>query len=171
MEKGNKMYSSEVVDKATSAVAVGFSCDDRTFKESIKELPEEVQAMVLASVYAGHTMIHLKMRKVFSKASEIEKKLKEMENPTKEDADKLLREAFEKADEGKQVILRELSYTSQLNKKVNLSAPSVRFVLLSQFPLKQDNISTPMYLNYTYEIVARFDTQRGNTFLVLYSFE
>lgn len=65
MEKGNKMYSSEVVDKATSAVAVGFSCDDRTFKESIKELPEEVQDMVLASVCAGHTMIHLNEKGFF----------------------------------------------------------------------------------------------------------
>ena len=43
MEKGNKMYSSEVVDKATSAVAVGFSCDDRTFKESIKELIDAIK--------------------------------------------------------------------------------------------------------------------------------
>ena len=90
MEKGNKMYSSEVVDKATSAVAMGFSLDDRSFKESIKELPEEVQAMVVASVLAGHVAIHAQMRKVLSKASEIEK------NPTKEDADKLFREAFEK---------------------------------------------------------------------------
>lgn len=93
------MYSSEVVDKATSAVAVGFSCDDHAFKESIKELPEEVQAMVLCSVYAGRTMIHLKMRKVFSKASEIQKKLKEIENPTKEDVDKLFKEAFDKMAE------------------------------------------------------------------------
>ena len=90
MEKGNKMYSSEVVDKATSAVAVGFSLDDRSFKESIKELPEEVQAMVIVSVLAGHVAIHAQMRKVLSKASE------EMKNPTKEDADKLFREAFEK---------------------------------------------------------------------------
>ena len=87
------MYSAEVVDKATSAVAMGFSCDDCSFKESIKELPEEVQAMVIASVLAGHVAIHAQMRKVLSKASEIEKKLK---NPTKEDADKLFREAFEK---------------------------------------------------------------------------
>lgn len=99
MEKGNKMYSAEVVDKATSAVAMGFSCDDRSFKESIKELPEEVQVMVVASVLAGHVAIHARMRKVLSKASEIEKKLKEMKNPTKEDADKLFREAFEKMGE------------------------------------------------------------------------
>ena len=96
MEKGNKMYSSEVVDKATSAVAMGFSCDDHSFKESIKELPEEVQAMVLTSVLVGHVAIHARMRKVLSKASEIEKKLKEMKNSTKEDVDKLFKEAFEK---------------------------------------------------------------------------
>ena len=96
MEKGNKMYSAQVVDKAASAVAMGASCDDRNYKESIKELPEEVQAMVIASVLAGHVAIHAKMRRVLSKASEIEKKLKEMKNPTKEDADKLFREAFEK---------------------------------------------------------------------------
>lgn len=99
MEKGNKMYSSEVVDKATSAVAMGFSCDDRSFKESLKDLPEEVQAMVLASVLAGHVAIHAQMRKVFSKASEVEKKLKEMKNPTKEDAEKLFKEAFDKMAE------------------------------------------------------------------------
>lgn len=96
MEKGNKMYSAEIVDKATSAVAMGFSCDDHSFKESIKELPEEVQAMVLTSVLAGHMAIHARMRKVLSKASEIQNKLKEMKNPTKEDVDKLFKEAFEK---------------------------------------------------------------------------
>lgn len=96
MEKGNKMYSAEIVDKATSAVAMGFSLDDHSFKESIKELPEEVQAMVVASVLAGHVTIHVKMREVLSKASEIPKKLKEMKNPTKEDVDKLFKEAFEK---------------------------------------------------------------------------
>ena len=89
------MYSAEVIDKATSVVAMGFICD-RSFKESIKELPEEVQAMVIASVLAEHVAIHAQIRKVLSKASEIEKKLKEMKNPTKEDADKLFREAFEK---------------------------------------------------------------------------
>ena len=96
MEKGNKMYSAEIVDKATSAVAMGFSLDDPSFKESIKELPEEVQVMVATSVLAGHVTIHAKMRKVLSKASEIQKKLKEMKNPTKEDVDKLFKEAFEK---------------------------------------------------------------------------
>ena len=54
MEK-KKMYSFEVVNKATSAVATGFSCGDHIFKESVKELPEKVQAMVLASVLAGQS--------------------------------------------------------------------------------------------------------------------
>lgn len=125
MEKGNKMYSAEIVDKATSAVAMGFSCDDHSFKESIKELPEEVQAMVLTSVLVGHVAIHARMRKVLSKASEIQNKLKEMKNPTKEDVDKLFKEAFEKMCNEKQIILRELSYTSQLNEKVNLGATYV----------------------------------------------
>ena len=101
MKKENKMYSYEILDKATSAVAKGFSYDDHSFKESIKELPEEVQAMVLTSVLVGHIAIHARMRKVLSKASEIQKKLKEMKNPTKEDVDKLFKEAFEKMSEGK----------------------------------------------------------------------
>ena len=42
MEKENKMYSAEIVDKATSAVAKGFACDTRSFKESVEELPKEV---------------------------------------------------------------------------------------------------------------------------------
>lgn len=99
MAKENKMYSSEIVDKATSVVAMGFSCSDRSFKESVKELPEEVQAMVLASVFAGHVVIHAQMRRVFSKASKIKEKLKEIENPTKEDVDRLFKEAFEKMGE------------------------------------------------------------------------
>ena len=101
MEKENKMYSAEIVDKATSAVAKGFILNDSVFKESVKELPEEVQAMVIASVLAGHVTIHTRMRKVLSKASEIKKKFKEMDNLTKEDEDKLLKEAFEKMNEGK----------------------------------------------------------------------
>lgn len=125
MEKENKMYSAEIVDKATSAVAMGFSCDDHSFKESIKELPEEVQAMVLTSVLVGHIAIHARMRKVLSKASEIQNKLKEMKNPAKEDVDKLFKEAFEKMCNEKQIILRKLSYTSQLNEKVNLRATYV----------------------------------------------
>lgn len=96
MEKGDRMYSAEIVDKATSAVAMGFTCNTHIFKESVEELPEEVQAMVLASVLAGHAVIRVKMGKTLLKASEIEKKLKEMKNPTKEDVDKLFKEAFEK---------------------------------------------------------------------------
>ena len=90
------MYSAEVVDKATSAVAMGFTCNTHNFKKSVEELPEEVQVMVIASVLAGHAAIRVHMGKALLKASETEKKLKEMKNPTKEDADKLFREAFEK---------------------------------------------------------------------------
>ncbi len=125
MEKGNRMYSAEIVDKATSAVAMGFSCDTPSFRKSVEELPEEVQAMVIASVLAGHAAIRVHMGKALLKASETEKKLKEMKNPTKEDADRLFKEAFEKMGKEKQAILRELSYTSQLNKKVNLGTTYV----------------------------------------------
>ena len=100
MEK-KKMYSSEVVDKATAAVAMGFSCSDRSFKESVKELPEEVQAMVLASVLAGHVAINAQMRQVLSKASEIKKKMRETKNPAEENAGKLSEEAIKKMDEEK----------------------------------------------------------------------
>ena len=96
------MYSAEVVDKATSAVAMGFSCNYRSFKESVKELPEEIQAMVLTSVLAGRATIRIQMRQILSKASEIDEKLKEMKTPSKEDVDKLLREVFERMGQGKQ---------------------------------------------------------------------
>lgn len=99
MEKENKMYSSEVVDKATSAVAKGFACDTRSFKESVKELPEEVQRMVIASVLAGYATISIQMGQMLSKSPEIEKEMKETRNHlTKEDVDKLLKEVFEKMD-------------------------------------------------------------------------
>lgn len=100
MEK-KKMYSFEVVNKATSAVAMGFSCGDNIFKESIKELPEEVQAMVLASVLAGHVAINAQMRQVLSKASEIERKMRETKNPAEENAGRLSEEAIKKMDEEK----------------------------------------------------------------------
>ena len=107
MEKENKMYSSEVVDKATSAVAKGFACDTRSFKESVKELPEEVQRMVIASVLAGYATISVQMGQMLSKSSEIEREMKETRNHlTKEDADKLLREVFEKMCNKKQAIQR-----------------------------------------------------------------
>ena len=102
MEKENKMYSYEILDKATSAVAKGFTLNDSSFKESVKELPQEVQAIVLASVLVGHVALNANLTKILSKASEIKKKkFKEMENLTKEDEDKLLKEAFEKMNEGK----------------------------------------------------------------------
>ena len=101
MEKENKMYSYEILDKATSAVAKGFILDDSSFKESVKELPKEVQAIVLDSVLVGHVVLNVNLTKILSKASEIKKKFKEMENLTKEDEDKLLKESFEKMSEGK----------------------------------------------------------------------
>ena len=101
MEKGNKMYSYEILDKATSAVAKGFSCGDHIFKESVKELPEEVQAMVLASVLTGHIAINAHMRQVLSKVSEIKKKMGETKNPAEENAGKLSEEAIKKMDEEK----------------------------------------------------------------------
>ena len=100
MEK-KKMYSYEILDKATSAVAKGFSCGDHIFKESVKELPEEVQAMVLASVLTGHIAINAHMRQVLSKVSEIKKKMGETKNPAEENAEKLSEEAIKKMDEEK----------------------------------------------------------------------
>ena len=93
------MYSYEILDKATSAVAKGFSCGDHIFKESVKELPEEVQAMVLASVLTGHIAINAHMRQVLSKVSEIKKKMGETKNPAEENAEKLSEEAIKKMDE------------------------------------------------------------------------
>lgn len=103
MEKENKMYSYEILDKATSAVAKGFILSDNVFKESVKELPEEVQAIVLASVLSGRIVLNMNLTKILSKASEIEKKeMKETKNHlTEEDANKLLKEAFEKMSKGK----------------------------------------------------------------------
>ena len=95
------MYSYEILDKATSAVAMGFSCGDHIFKESVKELPEEVQAMVLASVLTGHIAINAHMRQVLSKVSEIKKKMGETKNPAEENAGKLSEEAIKKMDEEK----------------------------------------------------------------------
>lgn len=99
MEKRNKMYSLEIVDKAVSATAEGFALPQEEFEEHVKELPEEIQALVIASVLAGHVTIHTRMKRMVSKASEIEKKLKEIENPTKEDVNRLFKEAFEKMAE------------------------------------------------------------------------
>lgn len=102
MAKENKMYSIEIVDKATSAVAMGFiSNNNNCFKESIKELPDEIQLLVVALVLTGRNIIRAQIGLVLSKASEIEKKLKEIENPTKEDVDRLFKEVFEKKDKEK----------------------------------------------------------------------
>lgn len=91
----NKMYSLEIVDKAVSATAEGFALPQGEFEEHVKELPEEIQTLVIASVLAGHVTIHAQMKKMLSKASEIEKKLKEIKNPTNEDVDRFFKEAFE----------------------------------------------------------------------------
>ena len=85
------MYSFEILDKATSAVAKGFSCDDRSFKESIKELPEEVQAMVVASVIAGRVALNVQITKILSKASEIEE-MREKRNSVEESVKKMDKE-------------------------------------------------------------------------------
>ena len=95
------MYSIEVVNKTKSDVAMGFSYGDHIFKESVKELPEEVQAMVLASVLTGHIAINAHMRQVLSKVSEIKKKMGETKNPAEENAGKLSEEAIKKMDEEK----------------------------------------------------------------------
>ena len=58
MEK-KKMYSYEILDKATSAVAKGFSCGDHIFKESVKELPEEVQAALMLLQVINRSYIQL----------------------------------------------------------------------------------------------------------------
>ena len=99
MEKGNKMYSSEIVDKAVSTAVMGFAMSQEDFEKNVKELPKEIQAMVVASVLAGHVSIHAKMKALLSKASDVEKKIKEMKNPTKEDVEKLFKGAFEKLTE------------------------------------------------------------------------
>ncbi len=89
MEKETKMYSSEIVDKAVSTAVMGFTLSQEDFEKSVKELPREIQALVLASVLAGHITIHSKMNAILSKA-----KLKG--KPTKEDVDKIFDEAFRK---------------------------------------------------------------------------
>ena len=97
MEKENKMYSFEILDKAISAVAKGLIINDSIFKESIKELPKEVQNIVLASVIAGRVALNVQLINILFKASEIEEKMKETNNHlTNEDADRPLREVLKK---------------------------------------------------------------------------
>lgn len=92
----NKMYSYEIVNKAIVTTTMGFTCDHDSFEKNLKELPTEIQAAIITSVLAGHVQIHLQMKKMASKLPEIEKKVKDMENSTKEDVDKLFKEAFDK---------------------------------------------------------------------------
>lgn len=98
MGKGNKMYSLEIVDKAISTTAMGFSCYYDTFKKNLEELPEEIKDKVSTSVLAGYLIIHMKVEEKESKIPEIEKKVKKTENPTKEDADNLLEKDFDKTN-------------------------------------------------------------------------
>ena len=118
MGKENKMYNFEIVDKAISIVAMGFSCDYNIFEKSLEVLPKEIQAAVLAAVFAGEMAIHMQMKKMAIAFLEVEKKAKEMKDPTKEDIDRLYQEVLNKISEIKQEFLKKLSYTSQLNKKV-----------------------------------------------------
>lgn len=98
MEKGNKMYSLEIVDKAISTAAMGFSCSYDTFKKNLEELPEEIKDKVRTLVLAGYIIIRMKEEERESKIPEIEKKVNKTENPTKEDADNLFKENFDKTN-------------------------------------------------------------------------
>lgn len=100
MEKETKMYSLAIVGKATAAVVKGFGLDHESFEKDLKDLPGEIQAIVAASVFAGHVAIHAKMEALFSKASEVQKKVKDMKNPTKEDVDRLCKEALDEMNKG-----------------------------------------------------------------------
>ena len=91
----NKMYSLEIINKAILITVEGFALPQEEFKEHVKDLPEEIQTLVIISVLTGHITIHAQIKKMVSKASEIEKKLKELKNPTTEDIDRLFKESFE----------------------------------------------------------------------------
>ena len=96
MEKENKMYSFEIVDKAISTVALGFSCGPESFKEKLKELPEEIQSVIIAAVLAGYFVLHARVKAETSKLSESEKK-----SPTKEDIDMFVNDITNKLFKGK----------------------------------------------------------------------
>ena len=91
MEKENKMYSFEILDKAISAVANGLIINDSIFKESIKELPKEVQNIVLASVIAGRVALNAQLINMLFKASEIEE-MREKRNSVEESVKKMDKE-------------------------------------------------------------------------------
>ena len=91
MEKENKMYSFEILDKAISAVAKGLIFNDSIFKESVKELPKEVQNIVLASVIAGRVALNVQLTNILFKASEIEK-MREKRNSVEESVKKMDKE-------------------------------------------------------------------------------
>lgn len=96
----NKMYSLEIVNKAIETATMGFVFDHDSFKKNLKEFPVEIQVAIISSVLVGHAQLNLQMKKMASKLPEIEKKMKDMENPTKEDVDKLFKEAFDKMNKG-----------------------------------------------------------------------
>lgn len=85
------MYSFEILDKATSAVAKGLIFNDSIFKESIKELPKEVQNIVITSVIAGRVTLNVQITKILSKASEIEE-MREKRNSVEESVKKMDKE-------------------------------------------------------------------------------
>lgn len=91
MEKENKMYSFEILDKAISAVAKGLIINDSIFKESIKELPKEVQNIVLASVIAGRVALNVQLTNILFKASEIEE-MRKKKNSVEESVKKMDKE-------------------------------------------------------------------------------
>ena len=91
MEKENKMYSFEILDKAISAVAKGLIFNDSIFKESVKELPKEVQNIVLASVIAGRVTLNVQLTNILFKASEIEE-MREKRNSVEESVKKMDKE-------------------------------------------------------------------------------
>lgn len=89
MEKSNKMYSVEVVEKAISATALSFTVRHEEFKSMVKELPDELRKHVLAAVFAGHMVNSLKKM-----TKEVKDKLDEVKNPTPEDVERIFDRAF-----------------------------------------------------------------------------
>lgn len=88
------MYSLEIVNKAISATVKGFCIGPENFRKDMEKLPAEIQAIIAESMIKGFATIDSQMKALFSEASNIEKKIKEVENPTKKDIDKIFDEAF-----------------------------------------------------------------------------